>query len=158
MALTLATGSAQGTNCANLVPLYPTTGSYAFEKDDPGDAVMKNVAGSLDQPNRIRFAYQEIPNIFSNVPYNPAPGQDTSGISILIKVEELWKVDDASDSVAALLLPAAVHTVIRLPRHALVTPTVAADLYRRGVGAPFRNGTDTLSVAITSLVNGVTRF
>lgn len=158
MALSLVVGSAQGSNCATLTPLYPTTGSYSFVKDDPGDAVMKNVAGTLDQPNSIEFGVQEISNIFSNVSLKPASGQDTRGISILVKCMETWKIDDAADSLAPIYYPATFHTVIRVPLHALVTPAVVAAGLTRLYGAPFRNGTDGLAAAITPLVNGVARF
>lgn len=158
MALSLATGSAQGSNCATQTPLYPTTGSYAFAQDDPGEAIYANVAGALDQPNKILFKASAIPDMFKSVPLTPAVGQRVDGLSLLVQVQETWKIDDAADAVAPIYFPVSAHTVLRIPTDALVTPAVVASMLLRLWGAPFRNGTDTLATAITSLVHGITRF
>lgn len=158
MALSLATGSAQTSNCATQTPLYPATGSYVFSKDDPGEAVYTNVAAALDQPNSIRFAVAPISNVFNNVALNPISGQGVAGLSMLCQVNEVWKVDDAADSLAPLLYPASAHMVIKVPTDALVTPAVVSGLIMRLFGAPFRNGTDSMATAITSFLHGVARF
>lgn len=158
MAITLATGSAQGSNCASQVPLYPTTGSYVVSKDEPGEAILTNVAGALDQPNSIRFGVSAISDIFRNTPLSPAPGQSVAGVSMLAQVNEVWKLDDAADSLSPLYVPASAHLVVKVASDALVTPTVVANLMLRLFGAPFRNGTDSLATAITSWLHGVARF
>lgn len=158
MAVTLATGTAQGSNCATQTPLYPTTGSYAFSKDDPGESIYTNIAGALDQPNSIRTGAKVVPDIFKGVPLIPAAGQRTDGLSLVVQVRETWKLDDAADTVAPLYVPASAHMVLQIPTDALVTPTVVGALMLRLFGAPFRNGTDTIAQAITSLVHGITRF
>lgn len=158
MALSLATGSAQGSNCATQTPLYPTTGSYLVSKDEPGETIYTNVVGAIDQVNSIRIAANTVANVFKGVPLEPAAGQRTDGLSALVQVRETWKIDDAADTLAPLYFPASAHMVLTVPTDALVTPAVLSSLILRLFGAPFRNGTDSLATAITSLLHGITRF
>lgn len=160
MALSLATGSAQDNNCANLVPLYPDlVTDYRWEKEEPGEAILRAVVGSVDQPNRIRYAVSSVPNLFTGQSVvSPASGQPTLGLSILTQVQEVWKIDDSADMLAPIYYPASCHFVIRVPNHSLVTSAVVAGLMRRTIGAPFRNGTDALDVALNPLLYGITKI
>jgi len=158
MALSLATGSAQSSNCSTQTPLYPATGSYAFAKDDPGEAIMSNTAGALDQPNTVRYAVSNVADVFKNASLSPSAGQRVDGLSILVQVNEVWKIDDAADSLAPIYFPASAHMVLKVPNDALVTSSVLSSLVLRLVGAPFRNGTDTLAVAYNPLLHSICRF
>jgi len=158
MAITLATGSAQGSNCATQTPLYPTTGSYAFSKDDPGEAIYSNIAGTIDQPNSIRYGFESVADMFKGTPFSPAEGQVAQGLSMLVQVNELWKFDDAADTLAPLYVPVSARMVLKVPQDALVTSAVVSALSMRLLGAIFRNGTDSYATAVNGLLHGITRF
>jgi len=85
MALSLATGTGQASNCAAQTPLYPTTASYVVDKDEPGESTLKNVVGTIDQPNVIRFAVSSVTDLFKGTGVLPISGQSTEGLSILIR-------------------------------------------------------------------------
>lgn len=157
MALTLSNGSGQQTQVTSSnPPLMPTVGNYAETLDSPGEAIFRFVTGALDQPNTIRFGYQVIPDIFRNSPIEPAVDQRRDGLSLLLQVNEVWKVDDAADSVAALYLPASCHTVVKLPIDALITSVTVSAFMRRCLGAAFTVEDDVLADAIAPLMAGVT--
>lgn len=158
MALSLVTGSAQTANCATTVPLYPATVSFAFAKDDPGEAVYQNVDAALDQPNSIRYAVTTVSNLFKGTPLTPTSGQRVDGLSMLVQVMETWKIDDAADALAPYYFPVSAHMVLKVPNDALVTSAVVGPLVRRLLGAVYRNGTDSIDAAINPLLHGIVRF
>lgn len=161
MALSLVTGSSQDNSCDTLTPLYPDlTDDYLWEKEEPGEAILRAVAGTIDQPNRIRFATASIANLFTGqTAVTPSAGQSTAGISILTQVQEVWKIYDAADAdVAPLFFPVSAHMVIKVPTNGLVTSSVLENLVLRLIGAPFRNGTDSLGDAMNPLLFGITKI
>lgn len=161
MALSLVTGSAQDNNCATLTPKYPDlTSDYLWEKEEPGEAILRAVVGSMDQPNRIRYATSSIPNLFAGQSAVAAvAGQSTIGTSILIQVQEAWKIYDAADAnVAPHFFPVSAHMVLKVPVTELVGSTALSGLVLRLLGATFRNGTDTLAEALNPLLYGITKI
>jgi len=158
MAITLTTGTGQTANCPTPTPLYPAAGSWSYSKDDPGEAIYTNINATLDQPNSIRFAASPIANMFANSPLSASAGQRVDGLSLLAQVNEVWKFDDAADSLAPYYFPVSAHLVLKLPSDALVTSTVAAALLLRLVGSWNRNGTDALAAAINPWLHGICKF
>jgi hypothetical protein len=134
----------------------PAVGSLGQTSDVPGEAVYRNVTGTLDQPNTLRFGYSVIKDIYQNSPIDAAAGQRRDGISLLTQLNEVWVVDDAADSAAALYLPASAHMIVKLPIDALVTSGVVGAFIRRLHGAYFTAADSTSAEAIAPLLVGVT--
>lgn len=158
MAVALTTGSSQNVNVPTQTPVMPATDAYCLVAAQPTEAMYANGAGALDQPNKIRIAIQDIPDIFKNSGVTPDSGQRTSGVSILAQVIETWKVDDAANtSFDSYYLPASAHLVLKLPKDAMVTSSVAAAFVLRMLGALWGASADTLAQALAPLMQGATR-
>lgn len=158
MALSLVTGTGQSQNATTVTPLSRAATGWTWESIQPGESRMKYVAGDLVQPNYIRFGSTEIPDIFKNTPYTPLEGQRRDGRSVLIGVQELWKVYDSADAqVVPYFLPITAHMVLKFGLDALVTPTVLVALIQRLVGAAWNVNTDTAVTAFTPILQGITK-
>lgn len=159
MALALTTGTGQVSTATSLSPVYPAAASYVYSKDEPGESVFKNVVGTLEQPNYIRHAYQQVADIFKNTGVDPAENQSRTGLSMLAQVVETWMVDDsANTSLSPIYFPASAHYVVKVPIHTLVTPAVVEAFMRRLFGAACRSTKLALVDAITPAIQGVTRL
>lgn len=159
MAITLATGTAQALATPTHQPLAPNVGSFKYSKDDPGESILMNVAGALDQPNSIRYGVTRIADVFKGSPAAPVAGQRVDGNSFLVQLAETWKVYDGADtSVQPYYLPVSAHMVLKLPVDALVTGALVETLLLRLLGAIQRNATDDLDVALTPLLHGITNL
>jgi len=138
--------------------LYPNAGSWNVSKNVPGEVIYVSNAAALDQPNSIRFAVSAVPDMFKGKTLVPTAGQRTDGVSILTQVREIWKIDDAADSLASTYFPISGHMVLQVPNDALVTSTVLGELVKRLVGAPYRNGTDAIAAAYNNLLHGILSY
>lgn len=160
MAIAMATGTGQAiASTVDFVPTQPTLASYAYSKDEPGEAVYSNIAGALDQPNTIRYAVASIADVFKNSPVAPITDQPVDGLSILVQVNEVWKVaDSANTSFVPYYLPVSAHMVLKVPTDEYVTAAAVVSLVARLAGAPMRAAGDNMSVALGQLLHGVTRL
>lgn len=160
MAIALGTGTAQTTNVtAAQTLLMPVVASHRYMIDDSGNAVRANVVGALDQPNTIKYGVSRIADVFRGASVEAADGQRKDGNSILVQVNEVWKVADAADStVVPYYLPASAHMVLKIPVDANITSAVVAAFILRLMGAPFVAAGDSLATAIDPLLHGVTHL
>lgn len=160
MAIAMATGTGQAVAATvDWVPLQPTIVSYDYSKDEPGETIYTNIAGALDQPNTIRCAAAPIADIFRGAPVDPITDQTVDGLSILVQVNEAWKVNDsANTSFVPYYLPVSAHMVLKVPVNEYVTAAAVVGLITRLAGAPMRAAGDNMSVAISKLLRGVVRL
>lgn len=158
MAIALATGSGSTTNVtAAQTLLMPTVGSFKLLANSPNEAVYVNVAGALDQPNKVRHAVSVIPDVFKGLDIEPDAGQRTDGLSILSQITELWKVDDAANSsFNPYYLPVSAHMVIKVPVDALITSQVLGNLFLRLAGSVWGAAGQSLAQAFDPLLRGAT--
>jgi len=140
--------------------LYPTAGAYFATNLASGETLYKCGTSPTTQPNTIRLAYQQVTDIFKGNPQGltPASGQSVVGSSVLVQVREVWKVDDAGDTLAPIYLPVSAHMVLRLPTDDLVDAAAVGGLVKRLVGAVYRNGTDAITVAYGNVMRGITEY
>lgn len=157
MSITLATGTMQTVLAATPRVIEAPAGSKgAYSVDDPGNAVVTNVVGALDQPNTIRYSVNAVADVFKQSPVNPSPGQNPAGVNILIQVNEVWKVTDTD--LGERYLPVSGHLVLKLPTDSAITATAVAELIDRVVGATVRGEAGTLETGVDFLMHGVTRI
>lgn len=156
MSVTLAIGTAQTVSGAAVTPLAPAAGDYAYSVDDPGSAILTNVAGDLDQPGTIKYSVSRAPDMFKNSDATPVSGQRTDGLNILIQVNEIWKVTDTDLGVR--YLPVSGHVVLKVPIDEEVTAATVAALMNRVHGAVVRGTSGTVADGIDLLLHGVTRI
>lgn len=158
MAIALSTGSGSTTNVtAAQTLLMPTVGSFKLLSNSPNEAVYVNVAGALDQPNKVRHAVQTVPDMFKGLDIEPDAGQRTDGLSILSQIIETWKVEDAANTAFnPYYLPVSAHMVIKLPIDALITSNVLGSLFLRLAGSIWGAPGQTLAQAWDPLLRGAT--
>lgn len=157
MSVSLATGTMQNAQtAASRTIMTPAVAEAAYSIDDPGNAVIVNVAGALDQPNSIRYSVSPVADVFKQSPVNPGVGQNPAGVNILIQVNEVWKVTDTD--LGERLLPVSGHIVLKLPTDAQVTASAVGSLIDRVVGAVARDVDGTLETGLDFLLHGVTRI
>jgi len=158
MSTSLDLGTGQATSSATAVtPLAPTSGAYGFAIDDPGNTIMKNVTGNLDQPNAIRYSVTPVADVFKQSDLTPRPDQRTDGVSVLVQVTESWKITD-SVSGEIYFLPLSAHMVLKAPISAEITGTRLAALVARLVGALDRDASAGINDSLDSIMRGVTRL
>lgn len=156
MALSLVTGTLQTNSGATTTPKGPAASSYAFAKDDPGEAILRCIAGNLDQPSTIRYGWTKVNDVFRNAAIDADPEQRRDGFQTLMQVNEVWKVYDSGDSsVTPYYLPVSGHLVLKLPVDALVDMSAVVAFATRVIGSCHRGTTQSWSDALTPLVNGV---
>jgi hypothetical protein len=157
MSNTLVIGSAQTiTSETILTPKVPVFGSYAYSVDDPGNAILKNVVGALDQPHSIRYAINSVADVFKQSEVAPYAGQSTAGVNILVQLNESWKIQQAMTSLDIGYLPVSAHIVLKLPTDALVTSSVVEALLARLIGTLSRSSVGTRESVLDLLLHGVT--
>jgi len=158
MSISVDLGTGQGVSSGTTVtPLAPTPGSYGFSVDDPGNTVMKNVVGGLDQPNAIRYSVTPVADVFKQSDLTAAAGQRTDGVSVLVQVTESWKVTDSVTG-EVIYLPVSAHCVLKVPLNAEVTGARAAALMARLLGALDRDDSGGIDDSLDSIMHGVTRL
>lgn len=157
MSLSVSTGTnASIDTFMTSVPAHaPDHGCYQFMKDEPGEAVLVNIANSLDQPNSIRIASTPVSDIFKNAPVDPADGQSTKGQNILFQTNEVWKVTDSVTG-AVYYLPLSGHVVLKVPKDAAITGGLLTAFVSRLLGSVQRDA--DYDNVLLPLVNGVTRL
>lgn len=159
MAITLATGTAQALAMPTHTPLAPNVGSFSYSKDDPGESILTNIATALDQPNTIRYSVSSVADVFKNAPIAPLGDQRRDGSSLLVQLQEAWKVYDGADtSVQPYYLPVSAHFVLKIPTDALITGAVVQDLLLRLLGACGRAAAMDLDDSINPLLHGITNL
>lgn len=151
MAITTGTGLTQ--TATSPFPTHPRPAvDFAWVKDEPGEAIERYVAGSLEQPCKIRYAYSEIADIFKGTGVDPVDGQRIDGISILVQLTEVWTDTEG------LYLPVSAHFVVRFPVNSEITDDVVGAFITRMLGGLYRDVGDTIITGIAPLMVGVTRL
>lgn len=159
MSLTLVSATGQTTSAPTRTPKIPDSGLFVFKSDEAGESVMENTSAPITQPNAVRYAVGVVSDVFKNTPANPASGQRKDGKSILIQINETWKLyDPANTALAPIYLPVQAHMVLRFPVDESITSTELAALVDRLVGAATRDDEQTLASALDPLLHGITKF
>lgn len=159
MALALTTGSFQTVSGPTRVPYTPAAASIGYSVDEPGKVTLTNVSANILQPNTIRLETTTVSDVFSKSPAVAATGQRKDGVSILVEVNEVWKVEDAANTaVIPYYLPVKAHMVLRLPNDTFVTEAAVAALIQRLEGAFQRSAAQTLAEGIANPLHGVVRY
>lgn len=136
----------------------PATSSFNYLKDDPGESILVNVVGGLDQPEQIRYSVTSVPDIFKASPVNPIAGQRPDGISVLVQLTQVLKVTPETEGAPVRYLPVSAHMVLKLPIDPDIDSGVITNLVSQLVGSVCRNQMETLGEAYLPLLHGVTRL
>lgn len=106
------------------VPVIDYKTEYATAKDEPDSVELTNVLTPLDAPTHVRFAIQNIANVYKQGDIsaeNRLPV--TKGVSLMIGKDEIWTVTDSEDPSYQKQFPVSGHLVLKVPTNGMVTST-----------------------------------
>lgn len=84
--------------------------------DDPNEVVMTNLTAAQGRPEKFRWAFTEIPDVYKNTDIEPAlRNQTKGGVQILCELTDVWTVTDSEDATYNVALPLKAHLVLRVP-------------------------------------------
>lgn len=132
--------------------VYGTT--FRTKVNTPTEAVLVNLTSPIDRQEKLRFAYKEIADVYTNTGINPAyfPASK-QGVQLLVQATDVWSISDSIDATYRVDLPISVHAVIKIPSCEYITQADILEAIGRSIGGLFDAGTaDTWRV--TELMRG----
>lgn len=118
---------------------------FAVTKDTSEECILTNMTSPLDQPETLRFGYQNIADVYRNTGIDPSFMSTTKrGISVVSQVNDILRVIPDTDTTCcgdtSYDLPISAHVVVKVPVNANVTPDVVKTLVFRAVSTMFNTG------------------
>lgn len=71
---------------------------FRVKVDTPNEVIVTNLTSPVDRPEKFRFAYSEVPDIYKGTDINPAVyAPSRRGVSVLCQLSEVISVTDSTD-------------------------------------------------------------
>lgn len=121
-----------GTTVELQLPQLNYKSDFRVTKDDPSEAIIANLTSPLDQPERLRFAHNNVADVYRNTGIDPTlywPSR--RGTQILCQLTDVYSVTDAEAPSYMALLPLSAHLVIKVPNNDLISPQIVENLFER---------------------------
>lgn len=128
------------------VPTLSYAKDFSVKQETASEVVLTNTTSPLDQPETIRYAIQNIGNIYTGTGIDPSFMSVTKrGVSLLVQLNDILRVtpDDVTCCDAAYDLPIATHIVIRVPLNSNVDADTVLQVVKRNVAALFEGEADS---------------
>lgn len=126
---------------------------YNLVVDEPDEVILTNITSPLDRPEKFRFAYSQIKNIYNNTDIHPnvqAPSK--RGISVLVQLTNtISEVDATSDN--RVDLPISAHMVLKFPAYTAITATKIEEQIGRLLSGLYETGSVSQS-RLNSMMRG----
>lgn len=133
------------------IPKLNYAADFAVTKDDPTDVVLTNTTSPLNQPETVRWGYQNINNIYSGTEIDPIYySQSKRGVSVVGQVRDYLSVtcSDSTDGCSSgVLLPFEAHIVFRVPIHEAVTADLVLSCAQRAMATLYDGNTTSSQVS-----------
>jgi len=130
------------------------TSNFVVKSDVPGNCIITNTSSPMDRPENIRYGYQEVQDVYKGSGIDPAYyGNSRKGVSVVAQITEVQRVVDSEDASYIVDLPMAMHLVIKVPAHQLITPAVVYTMLGRLMAALHNEAGDD-STKLTALLRG----
>lgn len=120
---------------------------FVVKRDDPGECILTNTDSPIDQPETIRFAAQELSNVYAGTSIEPTNYYAVKkGSSIVMQVKDIIRVTDSSDPTFRVDVPIEAHIVVRVPKTPYVSVNDVRDIINRAYVAtlPYDINNDNL--------------
>lgn len=119
-----------------------------------GDLVLTNITSPPGCPEKFRYAYNEVSNIYAGSSVDPAyQAASKRGGNLLVQLTEVWTVGDDTDATYRKDFPVSAHIVLKYPLDAVVTAARVEDLIGRLLSGLYNTGKET-TVRMGALVRG----
>lgn len=158
MANSIAVATGQATTGPAVTSLIPDTGEWTIGPSSTGQQSYLCTTCPTNAPASITYGASGVADLFkSRSDAVPIAGQETRGRSLLLKLQEVWQIND-TDGVTIARFPAQAHMVLTFGLHDLITASVLAAFFQRLNGLPFRAVGDTPTIAMQRLMTGNPRY
>lgn len=127
---------------------------FRVKSEAPNEVVLVNLTSPVDRPEKFRFSYSDVANIYSGTDVDPsvyAPSK--RGVSILCQLTETLSVTDSVDPTYRVDLPVSAHLVLKLPANENITAAMLQTIVARMASGLYATGLTTTS-RIESMVRG----
>lgn len=126
------------TATGNTVDIKPTIPSlnwkadYRVVDDGPTEAVVTNITAPISQPEKFRFAHNNITDIYRGTGIDPTMYYASRrGTKFLVQMTNVARVTDSADTSYEALLPFSCHIVVSVPNAEIITSDmVMNEIYR----------------------------
>lgn len=126
------TAVASGTAVKLQLPQLNWKADFRVTRDDPSEAIVTNITSPLDQPERFRWASNQVTDVYKNTGIDPTLYYPSRrGTQFLCQLTDVYAVTDTASPDYKALLPVEAHLVVRIPNNDLITPQVAEQLILR---------------------------
>lgn len=125
------------------VPTLSYAKDFSVKSETPTEVVLTNTTSPLDQPETLRFAIQNISNIYSGTGIDPAMASVTKrGVSLVVQLNDILRITpdaDAADCCCTAVtdLPISTHIVIRTPLNSNISADTILSVVERNIAALF---------------------
>lgn len=127
---------------------------FAEKEETSGSLILTNITAPLDREETIRYARNEVKNVYSNTSIDPkVQSPNRKGVQLLVQIHDTATVTDSDDPTYRVDLPIQTHVVIKVPSDALISGNVVQTHLGRVVSALFDTGS-TATSRIEKLLRG----
>lgn len=128
---------------------------FRVTRDDAEEAVVTNLTSPIDQPERFRWAHNNIADVYKNTGIDPTLYYPSRrGTQVLCQLTDVYKVTDTADAAYLALLPVSCHLVIKVPNNDLISPEVAETLIGRMLAGLYETTATNQYTRLRSLLRG----
>lgn len=130
------------------IPDLSYSTDFAVLREAADELLLTNLTSPVDQPETIRYGYQNIADIYRNSGIDPSfMATSRRGVSLVGQVNDIVRVTPAEDSgcctMQQIMLPIEAHWVLKFPVSQYVTPTLALQILERAFATAFGTGAVT---------------
>lgn len=144
-----------GTTPSITVPSLNYVSDFRVTADDPGECRITNLTSPIDQPERFRFAFNDVADVYRNAGIDPTLFyQSRRGTQILCQLTDVYKVTDTVDASYLAMLPVTAHMVLRVPNNDLINADIAMGLIGRMLAGLFDPTADAAGTRLKSMLRG----
>jgi hypothetical protein len=127
---------------------------FRAKSNTPSEVVLTNLTSPVDRPEKFRFSYSDVANVYSGTDVDPsvyAPSK--KGVSVLCQVTETISITDSTDATFRIDLPISAHVVLKVPANEYLTADMLQTFMGRLVSGMYETGSLTTE-RIQALVRG----
>lgn len=127
---------------------------YRVREDEPDQAIVTNLTAPQGKPEKFRWAYSEVQDVYRGTDIEPALRTQTKkGVQILCQLTETWNVTDSADATYNVALPVSAHIVLKIPNSDVITVDNVQYLIGRLISGLYETGSDNTS-RLQSMLRG----
>lgn len=127
---------------------------FKVKAEGADDLTLTNLTSPVVYPEKMRFSVSDVANVYSGSSVEPSLYSPTKrGVSLLVQVNEMWKVTDTVDPSYEVALPVQAHLVIKVPNHELVTPAAVETMVGRLISCLYETGSED-TTRLTAMLRG----